>query len=49
MYSKCCKEMLINLDRNSNEPTREQNESRNIVSDRSGCFYGQGQVSQAFC
>ena len=42
------KEMLINLDRNSNEPTREQNEFRNIVSDRSGCFYGQGQVSQAF-
>jgi putative glycosyltransferase (TIGR04372 family) len=42
------KEMLINLNKNSNEPTTNQINFKNIVSRKAGCFYGQGQVSQAF-
>ena len=42
------KEMLTNLYKNSNLPTKNQVDFKNIVSSNAGCFYGQGQVSHAF-
>jgi putative glycosyltransferase (TIGR04372 family) len=42
------KEMLTNLYKNSNIPTKNQVDFKNIVSSNAGCFYGQGQVSEAF-
>ena len=42
------KEMLINLDTNFNQSSNIQIDFKNIVSKKSGCFHGQGQVSKAF-